>query len=105
MWADLVVRLRALLRRATIEQELDDELRFHLQRQVEKNLATGMTRQEASRQAQLQLGGLEQVREQCRQAWAVGRLETVLRDLRHGWRGLRRSPGFTTVVVLSLGLG
>jgi predicted permease len=105
MWADLYHRVRALVRRSVVEQEMDDELRFHLSRQVDKHLAAGLHREEAERRARLDLGGLEQIKEDCRQARGVTRLETVLRDLRHAGRGLRRSPGFTAVVVLSLSLG
>src|SRR5436190_13550543 len=103
MWADLRQRVRALLWRAAVERELADELRFHLEHQIAKHRAAGMTAEEAERQAHLELGGVEQVKEECRQTWGVARLETVLRDVRHGWRALRRSPGVTAVVVLSLG--
>jgi macrolide transport system ATP-binding/permease protein len=105
MWTELYHRARALLRRTAVEKEMDDELRFHLSLQVEKHLAAGLNRDQAERQARLDLGGMEQVKEECREARGVTVLETILRDLRHASRGLRRSPGFAAVVVLSLGLG
>jgi putative ABC transport system permease protein len=105
MWAQLWHRTRALLRRRAVERELDDELRFHLARQADKHQAAGLSRDAAERRARLELGGLEQVKEDCRQARGVTLVETLLRDLRLAARGLLRSPGFTAVVVLSLGLG
>ena len=99
------LRLRSLLRRKHVERELDEELRDHLERQVEANLALGMGADEARRQARLAMGGLEQRKEECRDARRVSILENLFRDARYGLSSLRRSPGFTAVAVLTLGLG
>ena len=71
MLTDLLYRLRSLFRREKVEAEMDDELRFHYERQVEKLIATGLTRDEAKRQARLLVGGNEQLKEECRDARGV----------------------------------
>ncbi len=105
MWSDLRIRLRSLFRRSTVEAELDEELRFHLERQVEALVAAGASPAEAARRARLAFGGLEQVKEECRQARGVSALETAAQDLRYGLRMLRRTPLITTLAVLTLAVG
>ncbi len=85
-------------------REVDDEIRFHMERQIEANLAAGMPVSEAKRQAAVRFGGRERTREQCREQRPSWSLESLLRDLRYGMRGLLRNPGFAVVAVTTLAL-
>jgi putative ABC transport system permease protein len=87
------------------EQELNAELRFHIERQTAENIAAGLRPEEARRLAVLQLGALEGVKENCREQRRDFWLESFYADVRYGLRILRRNPGFTSVAILTLALG
>ena len=105
-WLDaIVLRLRTALRRDRANRDLDAEIAFYLDQEVEKNLARGLGPEEARRQARLAFGSLDAAKDDCRNAWGFQALENLSRDVRHGLRGLSRAPGFTTMVLVTLGVG
>jgi predicted permease len=101
----LPLRLRSLFRKDKADLDLSDELQFHLQNQIDEYIAGGMDAQEARHAALRSLGGVEQVKEECREVRKMNLIENFVQDLRFGLRMLRRSPGFTVLVILCLTLG
>jgi predicted permease len=100
----LEMKLRMLLARGRASGQLDDELCFHLDRQTDENRAAGMSPEEARLAALRAFGNPALLRDQTRVAWSWNGLESLLRDLRYGFRTLRRTPGFTLVAVAVIAL-
>jgi len=100
-----ITRLRGMFRRERLDQDLDEELRAHLEMRAADNLAAGMSPEQARQEAQKRFGNTALLKEDTREVDIVGWLEEAARDFRHALRMLLRNPGFTVVAVLTLGLG
>src|SRR5262249_12350736 len=101
----LRLRLRALFFKSKMEEELDEEVRFHLEREVEENIARGMSPEDARSAALRSFGCVERVKEESRDERGVRLLEEVWQDLRYGARMLVKNSGFTLIAALTLALG
>ncbi len=99
------LKLQALFARGRVDAELDDELRFHIEREIERNLGAGMDPAEARRQALVAFGGVQRFREEARDSRGVWPIEEVFNDVRYAVRGLRHAPAFALVAIVTLALG
>jgi hypothetical protein len=101
----LPLRLRSLFRREEVEQELDDELPYHLERKMEEFIAQGVKPEDARYAALRAMDGLEQRKEECRNVRRTNEIDSLIQDVRFGVWMLAKTPSFRTAVVLTLGLG
>jgi putative ABC transport system permease protein len=99
------LKVRALVARRSVETELDDEIRFHIDREAEANVERGMSPAEARRTAYVKFGGVERFKEGAREARGTGWLEDLARDVRLSFRSMARSPGFAAAALLTIALG
>ena len=105
LWRTLAVHLRALVRRRATDAELTDEIRYHLEREVERRVARGETEAEARVSARREFGNVTMLTEEARAASRVDAIEQLMQDARYALRGFRRAPRFALTVVLTIGLG
>jgi predicted permease len=98
-------RWKAIFNRSQMDRELDEEMRYFLERSIERNLARGLDPEEARRLAYRDFGGVERFQQQAREERGVGLLSDLIRDVRHSLRCLARTPALTATIVLTVGLG
>jgi predicted permease len=100
-----MLRWKSLFRKSALDAQLDSELRFHIDKLTNDNIAAGMTPQEARRQATLEFGGREQIKEEVRDVYRIRLLDATVANLKSAFRFIRKSPTFSATVILTLALG
>src|SRR3974377_354492 len=107
LWSRIHSTLRAIVWRSQMERELDAEMRFHIEALAEEFMRSGMPREKALRKARIEFGGVERIKEECRETRKLKFIEDLVYDLHFAARVLLKSTGFTgaAIVTLALGLG
>ena len=104
-WLTAPLRLRSIFRRRRVESELDEELQFHLEQKIEEGIAEGLSPDEARHRAMRAMGGLDQQKEEMRDMRRLHWLTDFVDDVRYAFRSLRRTPGLTAFIVVTIALG
>src|SRR5262249_36337326 len=100
LWRTLSIRIRAIFDRNALSRELDDEVRFHIEHETRANIARGMKPEEAARQARMDFGGEQRVKEEYRAVRGDSLVESALQDARFGLRMLRKAPAFSFLSIV-----